>query len=133
MQNLLRKYNLKVTKARIEILNLLSKSDEALNAKFIYETIRKEYNISLSTVYRTLNQLEELSILNKTLQQNGLCYYEMSNSSHKHYVSCIKCGSVSSIELCPIDKYEEDISNETGFEITGHNIEFKGICPKCQE
>ncbi|WP_036729979.1 Fur family transcriptional regulator [Peptoniphilus mikwangii] len=133
MEKLLKKHNLKITKGRVEILKLLSKCNNAISADEVYSKIPHSSCRSIATVYRILNQLADLGILRKTLQQNGICYYEMHTHSHKHYIVCTKCGEIEPISECPMEPFEKEVSSTTGYKVTGHSIELKGICPKCQD
>lgn len=133
MENLLRSKNLKVTKSRIDILNIINNSNVPLSADDIYSSISKSSSTSKSSVYRILNDFVDLDILIKTLYQDGIYYYEVKTHNHKHYIICEICNSVEEIKTCPVHEYEQEIENLTGFSITDHIIEIKGICPKCKK
>ena len=62
-----------------------------------------------------------------------IAYYELANDEHKHYLICDKCNSAYPTDMCDIDKIARKIKRETGFNITGHTLEFHGICPNCRE
>ena len=88
--------------------------------------------MDLSTIYRNLNILEEKSVLLKTTNLDGLNYYQLNTSDHKHFITCNNCHKKFVIENCPVHDLEERIEKETGFVINGHNFEFTGLCPECQ-
>ncbi|GHV26401.1 hypothetical protein FACS18948_1960 [Clostridia bacterium] len=61
---------------------------------------------------------------------NGADRYEYR--CHKHYhATCVKCGKVFDVEMEFMTDLEKNIKNTRGFEFTGHDIIFKGICHEC--
>ena len=69
-QEFLKSKNIKVTRGRIEILDILKNAESSLSAEKIYLLSReKSININLSTVYRTLELFEEKQIQKKLLLQ----------------------------------------------------------------
>lgn len=130
--NLLKDKNLKVTKNRKIILEALQKEENPISAEELFEKLKKENEMDLSTIYRNLNILEEKSVLLKTTNLDGLNYYQINNSKHKHFITCNNCHKKFVIDDCPVHELEEKIERQTGFIINGHNFEFTGLCPDCQ-
>ncbi len=132
-ENILKSTYLKTTKSRLAILKILDKSSEPMTAEDIYSLVVTEVNMSLSTTYRTLGTLAEKGILLKNLSQDGKTYYQINNHQHKHQLVCTLCSETVPIEDCPLTTLEENLTQKTGFVITGHSLEFLGICPKCTD
>ena len=132
IDDLLKEKNLKVTKNRKIILKSLQKEENPISAEELFDKLKRENEIDLSTIYRNLNILEEKGVLLKTTNLDGINYYQINNSNHKHFLTCNNCHKKFVIEDCPIHELEEKIEKETGFIINGHNFEFTGICPDCQ-
>lgn len=130
-ENILKSTALKTTKRRLAILLILEKSQVPMTAEDIYSIVLKDVNMSLSTTYRTLGTLSEKGILLKNLCNDGKTYYQINNHQHKHQLVCTLCNKVVPIEECPLTTLEDDLTKKTGFTITGHSLEFSGICPKC--
>lgn len=133
LEKILKAKNLRITKQRKLILDFIDKQDKPVSSQDIYDNIKDMMKLDLSTVYRNLNTLEENSILLKTNDIDGVGYYQINKDDHKHFISCSSCGKKFIIENCPIHDLEKEISKSTGFKIEGHNFEFYGICPDCQE
>ncbi len=131
------------TAPREAILNLLSRTSKHLSAKEIYQALFRIYpGIGLTTVYRTLDVLEKMGYLNKIPLGTGENKYELitkSDQTHHHHLICTQCGRILDYndfleeELELIKKTEKSLTKKHGFKITDHNIEFYGICKKCQE
>ena len=94
---------------------------------------KKEININLSTVYRALNALTESDIVIKQILSDGNSVFQLNNTNHQHILTCKMCGKVSYVDVCPVESILNEISNQTDYEITGHNLEFIGICPECSK
>ena len=132
IENILRQKNLRITKQRKLILETLLGCNNPISADEIYELIKEDIRVDLSTIYRNLNTLEENEILLKNTNIDGISYYQLNNEKHKHFITCTSCHKKFTIENCPVHSLEEKIEDETGFILTGHNFEFTGICPDCQ-
>jgi len=123
--------DIKATKKRQVILSVLQASPEPLTAESIYLKAVQNIRISVATTYRTLSSLAEKGIVLKSYSQDGKTYYQINNQKHKHRLVCSLCNEVIPIEDCPLKSLESKLARTTGYTITGHNLEFSGICPKC--
>ncbi len=132
-ENILKATDLKTTKSRLAILKVLESSSMPMTAEDIYSIVVKDVPLSLSTAYRTLGTLSDKGILLKNLSQDGKTYYQINNQRHKHQLICTLCSETIPIDECPLTNMEENLIRKTGFVITGHSLEFLGICPKCTE
>lgn len=127
----LKQHNLKYTKQRHSVLNVLKKSEVPLTLNQIIDQLDVE--MDLSTIYRALDSFEEKQMINKTFPlEPSLALYDYNREVHKHHLRCIECSKILVIESCPLEEYETKIENETGFTIKRHQLELYGLCPKCQ-
>ncbi|WP_291635842.1 Fur family transcriptional regulator [Clostridium sp.] len=125
--------NIKITKARKNILEIILCSKEAINANLIYELLKKDdIKIDLSTVYRTLDLLVSKKILNKFDLGNNMYNYTIIKNAHKHIIQCDLCHKEMVID-CPIPQIEEQIKAKTGITLTESHVYLKGICRECKE
>ena len=120
------------TKQREAILEFIRNSKSHPTADQIYDEVRKDLpNISKGTVYRNLQVLEKdgaISVLNINGTQSR---YEVKQKSHYHF-RCEKCGQVSDIDM-PVDKdLNHKAEKRTRLKIFSHQLEFLGLCKKCQ-
>jgi len=129
----LKENNIKVTKARKSILEIILSSEEAINANLIYLLLKKDnIKVDLSTVYRTLDLLESKKILNKFDLGNNMYNYTIIKNAHKHIIQCDLCHKEMVID-CPIPQIEEQIKAKTGITLTESHVYLKGICKECNE
>jgi len=130
----LRQHGYKFTRQRQAVLNVIARSPDHLTPAAIYEKVRREYpGIGLVTVYRTLAILAKLGLICE-VHAGGNCrsYLIRRPSEHHHHLICSECGVVTSFTDCALDELEERLSQETGFEIGSHLLEFLGQCQNCQ-
>lgn len=131
METILRQYGLKATKGRLAVLDILKGAHVPMCALDVYKVIKDETTASLSTVYRILNQLTEVGLLEASVQQEDVTYYEYHGHEHNHYIVCSKCGKFTPIHNCPLKDLDDHIAKSTGYAITGHSFQLEGICPDC--
>lgn len=131
--NVLKSADLKATKKRQLILATLEEAAEPLTAEDIYLRTASEMHMSISTIYRALGLLTERGVLLKSPSQDGKIYYQLNGAAHKHVIVCRLCDKAAPLEDCPIEIFEREIMRKTGYRITGHSLEFIGICPECAQ
>ncbi|MBC8061884.1 MAG: transcriptional repressor [Clostridiaceae bacterium] len=128
----LKEKNIKVTKGRVFILDVLEKSEAAISADYIFEKCRNEGGeIDLSTVYRTLELLEIKGILEKFDLGNGKYNYIIKGIGHNHTLQCELCHKCVEID-CPMVQIQEIIKSKTGFTLLEHDLKLRGICNDCR-
>lgn len=98
----------------------------------IYEEVLKANpHISRTTVYRNLNLLSETGEIRKISIPGGADRFDHICQDHCH-VRCEKCGRLFDVDAEYITGLEKNIKNTHGFEVTGYDILFRGICPSCK-
>lgn len=140
-EKLLREKGLKVTTQRLAVLTVLSqKPDSHLTAEEIYDLVKvSNPEIGLATVYRTIQMLLELKIIDRINLDDGYVRYELGHvyededSHHHHHLICIKCGRVMSFQGDLLEEFEKRIEDKTGFQIQDHDVKLYGYCADCLE
>lgn len=133
IQKLFKEKEIKVTKARIAIYELLSNEKTSLKADDIYNKCKIiNKNMNLSTVYRTLEIFEEKDLIDKFDLGCGKNSYAIKKNFHKHMLECNLCHKEIEV-MCPMQSIEELVKLQTGFELTEHSLTLKGVCEDCKE
>lgn len=128
----LRKQKMKVTKGRIAILDKLMENQKAVTVEDIFESCKEEGKfVDLSTVYRTLDNLESKDLVNKFDLGDGKYNYLLKEKTHKHIIECSCCHKKQEID-CPMAQIEELIKNKIGYSVMQHELKIKGICEECK-
>lgn len=98
----------------------------------IYNLVVNEYpNISKVTVYRNLNQLAENGEIRKLEVPGDADRFDHLCYDHYH-ARCLRCGRVFDVDMDYIEDLEKRIKDARGFEFSGHDLMFKGVCPDCK-
>lgn len=131
----LKSSGLKTTKSRKAILDVLIKSDQPMAAEQIFLELKEEHvDSNLSTVYRTLESLENKGLITKiSIMDDARMLYEYNRFGHRHYLVCISCKKIVTIQNCPLGSYEKILEDETHFNIIGHKLYLYGYCSECQK
>ena len=139
VKDLLREKGLKVTSQRLMVLNILSAhGDEHLTVEEIYDLAKEESpEIGLATIYRTVQVLLELHVIEKVTFDDGFARYELNGeetgSAHRHHHAiCTQCGKVYSLETDLLDTLEKQVFESLGFEVTDHEVKLYGLCSACR-
>lgn len=138
-KTLLKNKGLKITNQRLLVLEALSACpDRHLTAEEIYEIVKTDCpEIGLATVYRTIQLLFELHLIDRINLDDGFVRYEIGTAKeseskhHHHHLICQKCGSIVSFEDDLLEELEDKILNTTGFWVINHEVKLYGYCKKC--
>ena len=122
----------KRSKQKEAILKVLRGTTSHPTADWIYDEVSKEIpNISLGTVYRNLKLLRESGEILEIDLSGTLSRFDGNSDNHYHF-RCEKCGRVFDVDE-PVNKeLDERVAQKTGFKISHHRLEFRGLCQECQ-
>ena len=124
---------LRRTKQREAILKVLRSTTSHPTADWIYSEVRKEIpDISLGTVYRNLKLLRESGEILEIDLGSTFSRFDGNPSIHYHF-RYERCGRVFDIDEPVDEKINQRIARKTGFKISHHWLEFRGLCKKCQK
>ena len=119
------------------LLVLLENEKDHLSAEEIYFFVkRKNPDIGLATVYRTLEILTELKVVDKVSFNDGVARYDLRQEGAKrfhHHLLCLECGNIEEIEEDLLGSVEEVVEKRYHFLVKDHRLTFHGICKNCQE
>jgi Fe2+ or Zn2+ uptake regulation protein len=123
---------LKKTKTRELVKDLLAKSHEPLSASEIYNKLQSE-NITLSSIYRTLDTFYNHNIVMKNVTSDGTSLYTIYKDKHTHYLECKKCHKSTALDYCPYSSANKKIKSTNDFIVDEHNIIIYGVCKDCHK
>ncbi|RUM47082.1 MAG: transcriptional repressor [Hydrogenothermus sp.] len=131
-KDFIKRRGLKFTSQRESVL------EEILNVKGHFEIEdmvkrikEKDIPVSRATVYRTLNILKEMGLVNEVIKYRNKTIYEISLKQHHDHLICTKCGSIIEFSEEEIEKLQDKICKEYGFKPETHRLEIFGICKNC--
>ncbi|MFS0643910.1 Fur family transcriptional regulator [Siminovitchia sp. 179-K 8D1 HS] len=115
---------------------LLEHEDDHLSAEDVYLLVKeKSPEIGLATVYRTLELLTELKVVDKINFGDGVSRYDLRQEGADHFhhhLICIECGAVDEIQEDLLGDVEKVVEHDWNFKIKDHRLTFHGICWRCQ-
>jgi Fur family ferric uptake transcriptional regulator len=125
---------LKITLPRLKILHALETSQvRHVSAEDVYRLLLdRGEEIGLATVYRVLTQFEDAGLVTRHHFEGGHSIFELSPDAHHDHIVCVKCGRVEEFTDREIEKRQEAITLEMGFELTDHQLNMYGLCPACR-
>lgn len=122
---------LKMTEQRRVIAQVLSTSKDHPDADELYKRTNKiNSQISLATIYRTLKLFNDNGILEKHEFRDGKSRYETILKGHHDHLIDIETGKVIEFQNEEIEKLQEKIANELGYDIIEHRLEIYAIKQK---
>jgi len=134
-KTLLKENNLKFTTQRESVFKTLFEYDKHFSPEDLYNLLKKKHpnsNIGMTTVYRTLNLLEENKLVTSISFGIAGKKYEFGYKSHHDHLICEACGKIEEFEDETIEKLQEKIAKMRGFKMTEHVMQLFGICKECQ-
>jgi Fur family transcriptional regulator, ferric uptake regulator len=89
--------------------------------------------VGRATVYRALEQLEELGLVQKIDVGGDSSGYEKVDPEghHHHHIVCTDCGKVVPFEDQALEEVIHDLPTPEGFRLESHDITLKGTCENC--
>jgi Fur family ferric uptake transcriptional regulator len=130
-------HDIRFTTARRLVVETLATSPGPQSAADLIKGIGGR--IPLSSLYRTLSVLEELGVIERFPDQDGIARFELAEwlAGHHHHVTCIVCGDTSDVPVPEdLESAVTEIVTEVGrrfeFRVTGHRLDLQGVCSRCR-
>lgn len=132
---ILRDRGYRVTAPRQTIVESILGFDRAFSADDLIQYLSDaDPSVGRATVFRTLDMLVNLRLLDRLHAADGCHSYVLahSRSRHYHHLICNSCGTVVPFESCNIEALYPTVSRETDFQISSHMLELFGLCGSCR-
>lgn len=129
---LLREKGFKVTPQRLAIYKVLANTKIHPSAEMIFNELQPHYpTMSLATVYKTVEILREIGLLQVLNAGEDSFRYDADTTMHPH-VRCLQCGRVDDLHQIDSSEFVSEVASKTPYQLTGQQFYFYGICPDCQ-
>ena len=123
----------RLTAPRRAVVETMEGNMRALTPVEVYDTARKKCpGLGLVSVYRTLEKLEQLGLVQRVHQTKGCQAFVRTGDGHQHLLVCHNCGKAILFEGDQLDPLFNSISKETGFQIESHWLQVFGLCKTCR-
>jgi Fur family ferric uptake transcriptional regulator len=126
----LRRAGLRVTRARRAVCEALAAAPrEHLRAADIAR--RAGTSMDLSTVYRTLDTLEEHGLVEHVHLGHGAGAYHVAPSSQHHHLVCEQCGRTVDVPIGELEEAVARVTGPLGFVPDAAHFAIVGRCARC--
>jgi Fe2+ or Zn2+ uptake regulation protein len=130
---IIQKSGCRLTAPRRAVVETLVWSLQALTPMEVYDAARKNCpGLGLVSVYRTLEKLEELGLVQRVHQTRGCQAFIRAGEGHQHLIVCTHCGKAVLFEGDQLDPLFNVVSKKTGFKIESHWLQIFGLCISCR-
>ncbi|CAM3425787.1 MULTISPECIES: ferric iron uptake transcriptional regulator [Saccharibacillus] len=115
---------------------LLEHERDHMSAEDVYMRVKERFpEIGLATVYRTLELLTELHLVEKMNFGDGVARFDLRSKDHEHmhhHMICSICGEVEEIKDDWLTELEQRVKREYGFNVSDHRLDFIGTFSSCK-
>ena len=136
--NILKDYNIPITRPRILLLEILLKNKGPLRVEDVIKLSKNK--IAISSLYRIINMLKNLNLISEFQTPDNTKVIELSDindNDHHHHIFCNTCGAVNDFALN--DNLEEKLKEEIkiiesirNISILSHSLELISTCNNCK-
>jgi Fur family peroxide stress response transcriptional regulator len=127
----LRSKGYKATPQRIAICRIALNSRVHPSAQQVYAEVKKIHpTVSLSTVYKTLEVLADLELVQEINFPKGQARFDSYMNPHINLI-CLKCGNITDLDDITVKKITKKVAAATKFKPTGQRMDVYVICQKC--
>ena len=112
----------------------LGRDGRAFSAEGLLKRLRRTNpRIGRATVYRSIDKLVRMKVLDRIEFADGTHSFRMCESDHHHHhLACTKCHRVVELDFCLDSDRVAAIGKQQDFEIDGHSITLFGLCSDCR-
>ena len=123
----------RMTVQREIVLSVLHGFQRAASAEDIYGQVREASSaVDISTVYRTLELLQEFGLVVSSDSGSGHRMYKLVSVEEPHFhLVCRNCGKVIGVETDPADKLAAFLAEHHRFQMDLEHFHVPGRCKDC--
>ncbi len=120
--------------ARTAVVEALARHACAVTALQLDDELRqRKPPVGRASIYRALEQLEELGLVLRIEMTKGTAAYERiePDGHHHHHAICRNCGTMETFEDRDLERAIDQVSARMTFEISEHDVVLRGLCRRC--
>jgi Fur family ferric uptake transcriptional regulator len=122
-----------MTPQRRMIVDIIHKKTDHLSAEDIIHYVQARMpGVYKSTIYRTLELLEQTGCVFKSESENGTIYHH-AEEGHHHHLVCRKCGKTTECDENLFSSVEDSLLQKYGFQVDFQHMAISGICQICKD
>lgn len=120
--------------ARTAVVEALSRHHCAVTALELDDELRRRKPpVGRASIYRALEQFEELGLVQRIEMTRGTAAYERiePDGHHHHHAICRHCGRMETFEDRDLERAIDRVSGRMPFDISEHDVVLRGVCERC--
>jgi Fur family ferric uptake transcriptional regulator len=120
--------------ARAAVIDQLAAENCCITAQEIARELdRRDREVGLASVYRALELLLELGLVQRLDTGEGPSRYERvtPGGEHHHHAVCESCGALTPFEDAALERAIDRLGTRLEHRVSGHDVVIRGVCPKC--
>lgn len=127
----LRQRGYRLTPQRQLVLEAVDTLEHATPDDILSEVRRTASGVNISTVYRTLELLEELELVSHAHLGHGAPTYHLADRHHHIHLVCRDCTGVIEADVGVVEEFTEKLRGAFGFETDMKHFAIFGRCADC--
>jgi Fur family ferric uptake transcriptional regulator len=132
LQLTLKAHGLRMTPQRQLILDAIASIRGHISADVVHQQVAERFpTVNISTVYRTLELLQDLELVTHTHFDDGIAQYHLAEQGAHQHLVCRQCGSEVELDLSILTPLADQLRREYGFEPDLAHFAIVGLCRGC--
>lgn len=116
------------------VIEVLHNADKHISAEEIYKELHSRYPYAnISTVYRTLELLKKLNLVNETDFGEGPVLYHVAEKGRHHHLVCQSCGRIIDLQESVLSELKNVLLRDYRFDADLKHLAILGKCSQCRE
>lgn len=130
----LKKLGYRLTPQRLMIMSAIENSNDHVSADEIYTQVVARYpSVNISTIYRTLELLEQLGLVTETDLGGGRVRYHPADKGHHHHLICQECGATIDLDEAVLSSLKDALLRKYNFIADLRHLGIFGRCVNCRQ
>jgi len=125
----------RLTRPRQAVVEIIAQSDYVLSPFDVFEKARLRHpRLGLVTVYRTLEKLEELKLIQRVHRPSDCQAFIAARPGHQHLLICRSCGRAEyfSGDSDWVEPLMSRVGRDLGYAVEAHWLQLFGVCERCR-
>jgi Fur family ferric uptake transcriptional regulator len=133
LRTALKQRGLRMTPQRQLVLDVVERMHGHISADQIHRQVIRQFpDVHLTTVYRTLEVLEELGIVRHTHFHAGVAQYQRTDEAAHQHLVCMSCQADTELDLQVLEPLADELERRYGFKADLAHAAMVGVCARCQ-
>lgn len=127
----LRSRGIRLTPQREAVVRAVFSAKGHVTAEEVHTSVRRRMRaVNLTTVYRTLQLLEDLGFVDHGHLGHEAATWTPAGPGHHHLV-CSECGAVEELPVVILEPFSSQVMHATGFTLDVAHFALTGTCREC--